>query len=439
MYCSRCGTPCEEAASPCTGCGYTPDLRHGPQRNRRTSVLVASLAVVTSAGILAAAGALASTPPDIDPVTESRSSATTPEPVAEYADQELVAEFGDAVFRIDVEGCGFSGSGSGFAISERHIVTNWHVVSVDGTPSVVSRDGTTRAGEVIGATPDPDIAVIELAEPVDKVLEWADTGQLSEGQHLVGLGYPVPAMEFSVNAGSVVSFQNKGSVRQAIRTDASLDRGNSGGPALTAQGQVAGVITQMADNTDGFQDVPLLFTQSAVGPAVDRMIATPVGFEPDCGQVSSLPEFPSDYFDIPDLPSAPPPTLPPYTPPQYTLPEYSLPTTTTVPCPTGSLTVSVTSVTADDPYDLGGWDVTITGSVTNNTSATITLPMIDVTVSGGPYSTIAIPDTFTIPAGGSSGWSASTFVFDAPRPTSATASVSSFSWDDFNMIGCPTQ
>jgi hypothetical protein len=312
-------------------------------------------------------------------------------------------------------------------------VTNWHVVSVDNAPTVVGRDGSTRQGKVIGATPDPDIAVIELTEPVSKVLEWAATDQLGEGQHLLGLGYPVPAMQFSVNPGSVVSFQTEGDARQAIRTDASLDRGNSGGPALTTRGQVAGVITEMADNVDGFQDVPLLFTQSAVGPAIDRMIAEPVEFAAECDQVASLPEFPTDYFDVPAIPATPAPPAPTYTPPSY-----SFPTTTTVPCPTGSLTASVASVNASDPFGLGGWEVTVTGSVTNNSSAAITAVMIDVMVSGQPYPTLALPDMFTIPAGGSSGWTASTFVFDGPKPTSATASVSMFSWDDFNLIGCPT-
>jgi S1-C subfamily serine protease len=64
----------------------------------------------------------------------------------------------------------------------------------------------------------------------------------------VALGYPAPALDFSVTPGSILSFQLEGGDREAIRTDGAPGKGNSGGPALDRTGAVAGVVTQMADN-----------------------------------------------------------------------------------------------------------------------------------------------------------------------------------------------
>src|SRR5690606_31757069 len=96
----------------------------------------------------------------------------------------------------------------------------------------------------------------------------------------------------------------------AIRTDGALDKGNSGGPALTRTGQVAGVVTEMAAN-DGLQLVPLLYTATTLEAVVDDMIEDPEPVEPDCDPdfdvlpdgdwADDLPERASDYGDDPAL------------------------------------------------------------------------------------------------------------------------------------------
>ena len=163
----------------------------------------------------------------------------------------------------------------GFRDSDRHVVTNWHVVVNDVTPVLRFRNGAIVTGRVVGWSEDPDIAVIELPALLDVHLDWADTSDLTEGAEPASLGYPLPEHDFSVTPGSILSFIREGGRSVALRTDASLDRGSSGGPALTAQGTVAGVVTQIDLNLEGFQFVPLVVTYDALVATVDGILDEP--------------------------------------------------------------------------------------------------------------------------------------------------------------------
>lgn len=443
MKCSRCGTVGLPASRFCAACGgplapgvpaqgATQPTTDGSRsaRPRWQLALVSVLAVAVAATIGGVAAASSSADPQPVVVTEESEPrpVEAPEAPADYSDEQLVAQFGNAVFRIETEGCGFVATGSGFAIDERHVVTNWHVISMDDTPVVHGRDGSKRNGRVIGATESPDVAVIELDKPVGLFLEWANTAKLNEGQHLLGLGYPVPGTDFSATPGTIISFQNGPKGREAIRTDAALDRGNSGGPALTKNGQVAGVATEMASNEDGFQTVPLLFTQTALSESVERMITEKPGFPVDCETAGSLPQIPAGGIEIPEWEPPDLPPLPAYEPP---------PPPTTLPCPTGNVVAEVHGVNASDSYGMGMWDVQVHGIIRNNTSATISLPMLEVSIQGDPYPTPGMSDASTIPPGGTGTWNVTTFVMDS-RPTSATAKVSMYMWDDYKLSHCPT-
>lgn len=173
-------------------------------------------------------------------------------------------------------------SGTAFAIDAYHLVTNHHVVSIDPDPVLVDRSGVRRQGRVIGWRESPDLAVIEVEQALPVSLPWAETGALTEGQTLVALGYPVPDLAFSVTQADIVSFQDEGGIRRAVRTDGAVDRGNSGGPALTLQGEVAGVVTEMADNSSGFQLVALLYTADALAADVGAILSAPQAVEPAC-------------------------------------------------------------------------------------------------------------------------------------------------------------
>ena len=239
---------------------------------------------------------LSETPPSIPPTTVPPPPTTSPPPpttsppppttspppttTVALSPTETVAEFGDAAWKVEANGCGFSSSGSSFAIGSRYLVTNQHVISNDSTPTVVSRNGRVLQGTVVGATTDPDIAVIEVTEDLGTSLEWADTDSLAEGDAILAIGYPTPHTEFTVTPGMIMSFLKEGNQRIAIRTDADVDSGNSGGPALTALGEVAGVVTLIEEGT--WRNAALLYTSDHLEATINSLISNKPGYSADC-------------------------------------------------------------------------------------------------------------------------------------------------------------
>lgn len=228
------------------------------------------------------------------PAVLSNDTAATTQAVAGLANDEIGAKFGDSVFLVEATGCEMESSGTAWVLDDKHLLTNWHVVSTDPTPELVSRDGATRfGGTVIGRSVDPDVAVIRVDHELPQALPWAETKDLREGQDVVSLGYPVPASDFSVTPSTIISFQTKDGTREAIRGDGALDHGNSGGPALTRDGEVAGVATLMVKEASQLQMVPLIFTADALRETAEQMIANPEDVEEDCDP--GLPTLPDDW------------------------------------------------------------------------------------------------------------------------------------------------
>ncbi len=212
--------------------------------------------------------------------------------------QQLGERFGDAVWRVEVEGCGMSATGSGFAIAPELFVTNAHVVDIDASPTLVSRHGEERTATVIGIRTWPDLAVMQVSEPVDTWLEWAPTAELVEGQPLTALSYPTPLLRFSVAPGTLMSFQVENDERIAIASDEITDYGSSGGPLLDDRGRVTGVITEFASG-DGRQLVGLSYTHAFLREHLEAIIAAPEPMTVNCDGVGS-PVLP-DGWDGPEI------------------------------------------------------------------------------------------------------------------------------------------
>ncbi len=162
-----------------------------------------------------------------------------------------------------------SATGSGFIVDEEGtVVTAAHVVDEASSVKVILQDGTVRSAEVLGVDDATDIAVIRFdPEGVElEPLELGDSSSLKVGASVAAIGAPFEyAWSFSTGIVSgldrTIEAPNGFTVSHAIQTDAAVNPGNSGGPLLDADGDVIGVVDQIA--TDGSAD-----QNSGVGFAV---------------------------------------------------------------------------------------------------------------------------------------------------------------------------
>jgi S1-C subfamily serine protease len=149
--------------------------------------------------------------------------------------------------------------GSGFVYDfNGHIITNQHVVTDAEEVEVRFSEGDWRRGEVVGTDIYTDLAVIE----VEDVPEYAEPMPLADehptqGTPVAALGNPL-GLEGSITQG-IVSGVNRSmrtesdfSIPDTVQTDAGIDRGNSGGPLVTLDGEVVGVNRARQGNTIGF-------------------------------------------------------------------------------------------------------------------------------------------------------------------------------------------
>jgi serine protease Do len=137
------------------------------------------------------------------------------------------------------------GSGSGFIVDrEGYILTNNHVIEGAERITVTLADGRTFRGEVAGADPAIDVALIKI--PGAANLPEAPLGnsdELRAGEWVCAIGNPLGYVH-SVTVG-VVSFIGRKLFDQSlddyIQTDAAINFGNSGGPLINSRGEVVGI------------------------------------------------------------------------------------------------------------------------------------------------------------------------------------------------------
>ncbi len=152
------------------------------------------------------------------------------------------------------------GQGSGIIYdAEGLILTNAHVVGAVTDVRIQLASGVIVPGEVVGADPSTDVAVIRIATDEEfGVAVLAPTSSVQVGQLAVAIGSPF-GLDQTVTAGVVSALgrvvpnlQSDGSgdsVVAMIQTDAPINPGNSGGALADRQGRVIGMNT--AIRTDG--------------------------------------------------------------------------------------------------------------------------------------------------------------------------------------------
>lgn len=135
------------------------------------------------------------------------------------------------------------GTGSGFLLDERTLLTNCHVVSPYLMVGVEKRDKQRILGRVRRLSPRRDLAIVELSSPMEgELLEVSSDDALTAKQVVHIVGFPI-GLPLCVTEGIVSNPRQSFDGDDYVQTDAAINPGNSGGPMLDAQRRVVAVTT----------------------------------------------------------------------------------------------------------------------------------------------------------------------------------------------------
>ncbi|NQX12844.1 trypsin-like peptidase domain-containing protein [Microbacteriaceae bacterium VKM Ac-2855] len=206
----------------------------------------------------------------------------------------VAAKATPSVVTISVSGGSSAGTGSGIVLSkDGYVLTNTHVVTLDGeiadaTISVTTSDGTIYDATIVGTDPTDDLAVIKLADATGLTpMTFADSSDVNVGDTAVAIGAPlglsgtvtdgiISALNRSIQVASSAApesgdttdgstggstdspfnFDIPGQTQPStatssislpvIQTDAAINPGNSGGALLNQDGELIGVNVAIA-------------------------------------------------------------------------------------------------------------------------------------------------------------------------------------------------
>ena len=171
------------------------------------------------------------------------------------------------------------GVGSGVVILENGtILTNLHVVRGMKRVMVTFSDGMESDAMFVAAQPENDLAVIRAKSIPDDLppATMGSTARLRPGDEVVAVGFPFgigPSVSAGVISGLNRGFespQSKRLITGLIQFDAAANPGNSGGPLVTMDGEVVGVVTAILNPTEArtFIGIGFAATIESAGVAV---------------------------------------------------------------------------------------------------------------------------------------------------------------------------
>jgi len=173
--------------------------------------------------------------------------------------------------------------GSGVIVTEDgYIITNNHVVEgadEDGV-EIAMPDGKTRYGaKVVGRDPRTDVAVLKVAAPGKlPALTLADSDKLEVGDVVMAVGNPFGVGQ-SVSSG-IISALSRGfgilgneGYEDFIQTDASINKGNSGGALVDAEGRLIGINQSIFSPSGGNSGVGFAIPINLVRTVMERLVA----------------------------------------------------------------------------------------------------------------------------------------------------------------------
>jgi len=173
--------------------------------------------------------------------------------------------------------------GSGFIVSaDGYVVTNNHVIQPDGSAqleevTVTTTDGTEYPAEVVGRDPASDLAVLKInGSGRFPFVHFGDSRQARVGDWVIAIGQPF-GLGGTVTSGIVSAVVRStgqgGAYDRYIQTDASINRGNSGGPLFDMQGNVIGINNAIFSPSGGSVGIGFAIPAETAAPIVQKLIS----------------------------------------------------------------------------------------------------------------------------------------------------------------------
>lgn len=186
------------------------------------------------------------TPAVVNVITKGRGQAQHPF----FSDPNFREFFGDRMPEREVRGLG---SGVIVDAKEGLVLTNHHVIADADEIRVRLGDDREFKAELVGSDPDSDLAVLKIPAEKLSAVALGDSDALEVGDFVVAIGNPF-GLRQTVTSGIVSALGRSGlgnRYENFIQTDASINRGNSGGALVNLRGELVGINTAIISTSGG--------------------------------------------------------------------------------------------------------------------------------------------------------------------------------------------
>jgi serine protease Do len=165
--------------------------------------------------------------------------------------------------------------GSGFIIDPSgYVVTNNHVVAQADKVTVIFQDGSKHAAKIIGRDQKTDLALLKIDAPKPLPhVTWGNSDSEQVGDWVVAVGNPF-GLGGSVSPGTIAARGrdiNAGPYDNFLQIDASINKGNSGGPTFNLDGQVVGINTAIYSPNGGSVGIGFAIPSDLAKPVIDQL------------------------------------------------------------------------------------------------------------------------------------------------------------------------
>ena len=168
--------------------------------------------------------------------------------------------------------------GSGFIVDPSGlIVTNAHVIANADQITVTLSDDTVLQAQVVGRDTVTDLALLKVdAKTPLPAAVWGDSGKAKVGDWVLAIGNPF-GLGGTVTAGIISATArdiHSGPYDDYLQTDASINRGNSGGPMFNLAGEVIGINTAIFSPSGGSIGIGFAVPSALAQPIIDQLKTT---------------------------------------------------------------------------------------------------------------------------------------------------------------------